>query len=41
MVFMQHVAFEHVGNCLKATMGVGRKSSNVVVWVLCGKLIEH
>ena len=41
MILVQHVSVEHVRDRLEATVRVARKTGDVVVGVVGGKLVEH
>ena len=41
MIFMPHVAVEHVGHGLEAPMRMRRKAGDVIVGVVGRKVIEH
>ncbi len=41
MVFVQHVAVEHVGHGLETAMRMRREAGDVVVRVVRGELVEH
>jgi hypothetical protein len=41
MIFVQHVAHQHVGHGFEATMRMSGKAGEIVVGIVRGKLVQH